>query len=79
MVVTRDRDRLAASAVPAIAHSHDNDSRFSASPARSAKRFVEGPALFVCLEGKKTSVQVAVKVEGSRVFKQKYGMNQLRK
>src|SRR5438309_344071 len=51
LFVTRDRGRLAASSVLPVAHCHDDNSRRSASTTRSAKRFVQRPALFVGVEG----------------------------
>jgi hypothetical protein len=54
LAVTRDRNCLTAAGVLAIAHCHDHDSRFSATAAGDAKRFVQRPALFLCLENERT-------------------------
>src|SRR5947207_11569403 len=52
LIVTRDRNSLAAPSMFAIAYGYDNNLRFSSATARNPKRFSQWPDFFPCLDGK---------------------------
>ena len=59
LAVTRDRSCFAPSGVTTVGHCHDHDACFRASPAGNAKRFVQRPALFLCVENERTGTHSA--------------------
>jgi len=58
LVVTSDRDRLTMSDVLSVAHGDDDDTGFRASAAGNAKRFIQRPGLFLCVDCEMTGVQI---------------------
>ena len=58
LVITSDRGRFTTSYVLSVGHGHDDDTGFRASTAGNAKRFIQRPALFLCVECEVTGVQI---------------------